>query len=173
MCDPDAFKTGDVITFPGRSGWMHELIKTENGFDFRSYNLAHDGKTKMFFEVSSVGNLYGAPVIVQEPTLKVPCCKAGVDIAGDIIGAIVLNEEGRVVERYSWSNLVYMQGKKFEITFGGQLFVGEGEAAISKGYLQILALVDKNRIVGYVGVFGPRKPEKVETREMLDLLISQ
>lgn len=161
-------KPGESIMIPGRGGWRIKLIKTPEGFDLVHFNPIKDDENQVkFFKYTTVGNPYGAGLIDQEPTLGVTCRSCGVEADGLISGALVMNKEGKISERYSWSNLVLVQNKSFGITFEGKLIINGG----SKGYLQALFLADKNRIRGFVGVFAPEKPkEKVRILEMENLL---
>lgn len=149
-----------------RGGWKARIFGTEDGTDIRLFNPTDEGGEK-FFAVTTRGNPYGAPMVVQEPTLGVPCRNCGVGVDGNIVGALVLNEDGEIVERFSWSNLVFMKDGEFEIDSDGLLTVnGDFE-----GYLVAVFLPDKNRMQGYIGVFGPNKPESIKILEMEDLLL--
>lgn len=169
---------GTEITIPGRGGWECVLIRCHQGFDFTlrcPETDADDDPTDRykFFSVDTSGNKYGAPIVIQEPTLGVLCRAAGVDIDGRIVGALVLDSDGKVFKRFSWSKLVFVEKRGFEITPTGLLF--EQDRAGTKlfvGHLRALFLPDKNRLDGYVGIFGPTKPQQVNVLEMEDLLLS-
>jgi hypothetical protein len=161
-------KPGEQVTVPGRGGWEWKFTACEGGgFDVTHRNPAGDGRYK-FFAYSTAGNKYGAGMTEQEPSLGVPCRDCGVDIDGAVVGALVRGEDGKIRERFSWSNLVFMQGGTFLIGPDGAFAVN----GTLKGYLQAVFLPDKNRIRGYVGVFGPAKPEQVKVLEMEDLLLA-
>lgn len=169
IADLNQLGIGEEIVIEGRGGWRIKLKKAQEGFDLIHFNPIKDDENQMkFFRYTTEGNAYGAGMIDQEPTLGVQCVACGVDVPGLINGALVMNKEGKIVERYSWSNLVLVQNKNFIITVEGELKIN-GE---SKGFLQALFLADKNRIKGHVGVFAPEKPkEKVKVLEMESLLL--
>ena len=129
-----------------------------------------------FFTVDTVYSDFGAPMVIQEPTLGIPCREAGVDIDGRIVGALVLDSDGKVVKRFSWSKLVFVEKRGFEITPTGLLF--EQDPTGTKflvGRLRAFFLPDKNRMDGYVGIFGPSDPKDikpVKILEMEDLLLA-
>ena len=169
MTDLESMKDGESVVVRGRGGWDIELIKTPEGFDLVHFNpISNDKNQLKYFRYTTIGNPYGAGIIDQEPTLGVPCDTCGVDISGLVVGALVINEKKEIVERYSWSNLVLAQNKKFRITLGGELLI-DGQ---SKGYLRALSLADKNRMKGFVGVFSPEKPKEVQIMEMEDLVLN-
>jgi hypothetical protein len=162
----DQLAVGESLVLPGRGEWEIVLTKREDGLD-----LTHRNPTKggcKFFTYDTSGNPYGAGMIVQEPTLGVPCRKCGVDVDGTIVGALVLGEDGKIRERFSWSNLVFMKKGAFSIGADGAFTVN----GVTKGYLVAIFLPDKNRLEGYVGVFGSTKPEKVKIIEMENLLLA-
>lgn len=161
---------GDVEIVQGRGGWLYKLTGTATGADIRIYNPAGGGGKEKFFAIETTLNPYGAPMVIQEPSLSVPCNTInGVEVGGKIIGALVVGQNGEIAERFSWSNLVFIKGGIFTITVEGELFVN----GASKGYLRLLFLADKNRMQGFVGVFVPQKPEKVVVKEMEDILLAQ
>lgn len=163
-------KVGEEEVILGRGGWLHRITGTDKGADIQIYNPDAAGDGKKFFAVDTAGNPYGAPMIIQEPSLGVPCRNAGVNVDGNIVGALVVDESGKIAERFSWSNVVFMKGGSFSISSEGELTVN-GE---TKGYLSIAFLADKNRIQGYVGVFVPQKPVGApKIVEMEDLLLQQ
>lgn len=160
-------EVGQQVVIPGRGGWEIVLTKRENGFDLTHRNPTGEGGYK-FFAYDTTGNPHGAGMIVQEPTLGVPCRNYGVDVDGTLVGALVLGEDGKVRERFSWSNVVFMKKGKFSISPEGELKVNDE----AKGHLRAVFLADKNRIRGYVGVFGPAKPGQVKVLEMEDILLA-
>lgn len=160
---------GEFITIPGRGGWKIKSTKTKEGFDTELFNPTSDGKGKRWFSINTKDNPYGAPIVIQEPTLGILCKDVGVDIEDTVVGALVIGNSGKIEERFSWSNIVFMKKLKFSITKKGELIIN----GKSKGFLSLLFLPDKNRMKGYVGVFTSKKPEKVKILEMEDLLLRQ
>ncbi len=161
-------KPGETVTIPGRGGWKIEIAACEGGgFDVAHYNPADDGRKK-FYLYTTVGNKYGAGRMKQEPSLGVPCRDCGADIGGAIVGALVRGGDGKIIDRFSWSNHVFVQKGTFSIGADGALTVN----GAPKGFLQAVFLPDKNRLEGYVGVFGSAKPERVMVVEMEDLLLA-
>ena len=169
MKDINKLAIGDSVVVPGRGGWMIKLIKTAKGFDLIHFNpIKEDENQLKFFRYTTEGDPYGAGIVDQEPTLGIPCNTCGVDLPGLIVGALVLNDErNEILERYSWTNLVQNQNKSFRITFEGELKVD----GVSKGYLQALFLADVKRMRGYVGLFSPEKPDKVQVFDMENILL--
>lgn len=170
---------GTAITIPGRGEWRITLVRRHDGFDLFHYCPADDDDEEgfgfgKFFCYSTENNPHGAGRIIQEPSLKVSCRRAGVNIEGCIVGAIVLDAEGKVTQRFSWSKLVFVEKRRFNISSDGSLLVktGQEENPFHIGYLRALFLPDKNRLDGYVGVFGPDKPDTVKVLEMEDLLLA-
>lgn len=154
------------LKLKGRGGWVLEAIPTGNGeHDFIITNPTAEGLLK-FFSVTTVGNPYGAPMIEQEPSLRIPMRDAGIDMDGDIVGAVICDANGHVVERASLSNLFFMKGQSVEINLGGEVLI-DGE---SKGFIQMLVNPDKNRLVGYVALVGPNPPNNDITVHELETL---
>ena len=170
---------GTAITIPGRGEWLITLVQRQEGFDLFHYCPADEDDEEgygfgKFFCYSTEGNPHGAGKIIQEPTLGIPCRAAGVDIDGRIVGAIILDAGGRVIQRFLWSKLVFIEKRRFTISRNGCLLLA-GSPAIEPDpnlFLRALFLPDKNLLDGYVGVFGPTKPEKVKVLEMEDLLLA-
>jgi len=161
-------KAGEVVPIPGRGGWKMEVTACGgNEFDFTHHNPAGDGRNK-FYLYTTVGNKFGAGKTKQEPSLGVPCRNCGAEVDGAVVGALVRGVDGKISERFSWSNLVFAQKGTFSISADGALTVNDA----SKGFLQAVFLPDKNRLEGYVGVFGPTKPERVVVLEMEELLLA-
>ena len=159
--------SGETIVIPGRVGWELVLEKAVDGMNFTHRNPTFDGREK-FFRYTSVGNPFGAGMIEQEPTLGVPIRTVGIPEDGMLVGAIVLDADGKVSARYSWSNVVFVKNQTFSLEANGKLTV-DGEV---KGYLKVLFQPDKNRMKGYVGVFTPAQPDLVKVLEMEALLLS-
>ncbi|MDP1619944.1 MAG: hypothetical protein Q8M12_03020, partial [bacterium] len=141
--------------------WVYRIIGAGDGADIEASNPVEGGGEK-FFTFSTVGNPYGAGKIIQERSLGIAT------EYGRVVGALVLDTDGKVAERFSWSNSVYMKKQTVEIAATGELFVG----GVSKGYLAAVFLPDKNRLDGYVGIFKPTRPEMVKVLEMEDLLLA-
>ncbi len=143
-----------------RGGWEAEIVESDGGNDIVISNPTSDGGKK-FFEITSVGDPYGAPRVVQEPALGIPARDAGIDIDGNLVGFIVVRD-GQVVERASLSNLVYMKSSTVDVTIDGELLIN-GE---SKGYIHMVFSPDKNRLIGLVAFVGSDKRDEIEVLEM-------
>lgn len=163
---------GESVIVSLRKGWRLKITyRGEDGFDATLENphiVAGEESGLKFYAVDTTGHPYGAPMVVQEPTLGIPLRDCGVDVDGTVVGAIVRDAEGTVTSRFSWSNLVFVKQQTFSISPDGKLVVD----GVSQGYLYGLFLPDKNRMRGYVGVFGPTKPEDVRFVEMEDLVFN-
>lgn len=160
---------GETWDTPLRKGWKITFTKVEDGFNVKIYNPTADHKGEMFFTIDTSSNLYGAPEVIQETTLGISCKDVGVDVNGKVVGALVIGNSGKIEERFSWTNVVFMKNLSLFISGEGELFIDNK----SKGFLKLLFLPDKNRMKGFVGVFTPEKPEKVKVIELEDLLLSQ
>lgn len=170
----NGMQVGEKIICFGRKGWQYEITKVSNDgeFDLRAYNPDPETEQSRWFEVDTSAKVsqYGAPVIVQEPFLGIALSKFGINIEGKLVGALVLDNKGDIVGRFSRSNIVFMKKQSFSVDTEGQLLVD----GCSNGFLSALFLADKERIKGYVGIFKPaRQEEKVKVIEMEDLLINQ
>ncbi len=143
-----------------RGGWEAEIVESDGGNDIVISNPTSDGGKK-FFEITSVGDPYGAPRVIQEPALGIPARDAGIELDANIVGFIIV-QDGKVVERASLSNLTYMKDSKVEVNLAGELMINDEP----KGFIQMLLAPDKNRLIGYVGYVGPNKPEVVAIEEM-------
>ncbi len=159
---------GEKMLFFNRGGWQTELLLVKDGiFDVKIHHLSKEGN-ELFFNIETKNNNYGAPLVVQEPSFGIPCDKITDNaLKGFIVGALIV-EEGKITERFSWSNL-FLKGLTFNISSSGELKVN----GKSRGFLSLLFLPDKNRMEGYVGVFTPQAPKKIKVVEMEDLLLSQ
>jgi hypothetical protein len=169
------------IMIPCRDGWECMLTRRHEGFDIniRFPETSEEGDPTgryKFFAIDTSGRPYGAPIVVQEPSLGVFCRDAGVDIDGRIVGALVLDADGKITQRFSWSKLVFVEKRGFEITPTGLLFVQDPAGTkFLIGRLRAIFLPDKNRFDGYVGIFGPSDPNNikpVKVLEMEDLLLA-
>jgi len=160
---------GQSLTVPGLQGWKTKVTKKENGFDTKIYHPTEDGKCEMFFTIDTSGNPYRAPEVIQETTLGIPCKEIGINNDGNVVGALVIGVSGKIDERFSWTNVVFMKNLTFSISEEGELLI-DGK---SKGFLQLLFLPDKNRMKGFVGVFIPKKSKEVKIIELEDLLLEQ
>lgn len=165
----DQLSVGQLVVIPGRGGWELVVTRCESGFDFTHRNPAGDGENDKFFAYDTTGNPYGAGKIRQEPSLGVQCRNCGVDVDGTIVGAIVLDVDGKVTARFSWSNIVFLKKQRFSINTQGELVVN----GASQGFLHTVFMPDKNRMDGYVGVFKPNPPtNSVKVLEMETLLLN-
>jgi len=150
-----------------RGGWLLEISEGPDGADIRVYNPSDNGQKK-FFEYSTHGNPYGAGKIIQEPSLGIPLGNIGIDLDDFLVGMLVIDSSGKVVERFSLTNAILMKKQIIHVSSSGELFVNGS----TKGFLTILFMPDKNRLSGYVGVFSFKKSGKVKIVEMEDLLFS-
>lgn len=67
----------------------------------------------------------------------------------------MLNADGAVVGRFSWSNVVFVKHQTISINDEtGALIVND----VFQGYLKAAFSPDKNRLDGCVGVFVPERP---------------
>lgn len=143
-----------------RGGWKAEIIAGDEGNDIIISNPTPDGGKK-FFEITSVGDAYGAPRVIQEPALGIPARDAGIDLDGNLVGFIIV-QDGQVVERASLSNLIYMKESTVDVTVDGELLINSE----SKGFINMVFSPDKNRLIGLVAFVGPDKRDEVEVLEM-------
>jgi len=152
-----------------RGGWKLFISQSDAGLEIEHFNPT-ESENRQFFVYTTEGNPYGAGKIVQEPDLAFPVLEKGLPL----IGALVLDSNGKVAERYSWSNLVFKQNRRFDITGSNRLMVSDATSGemTPKGYLKALFLPDKNRMTGYVGVFTPIRTRTVRILEMEDLLLA-
>lgn len=166
----------EEVVILGSGGWELAVKPRQGGgFDFTHRNPTGDGRLK-FFSYDTTGNPYGAGKIVQEPSLGVSLQDAGIhidivgaELAGRIIGAIVLDAESKVVGRFSWSNVVFARKQALSISNDGELVID----GTSQGYVHAIFLPDKNQLDGYVGVFRPTRPTKpVQVIEIETLLFA-
>lgn len=151
-----------------REGWTADIIifnKKTGEHDISIYNTDPETGIKKFFEASTMNSLNGAPYFDQEPDLKIPVTVN--DASYDVVGAVVLDENSIVTDRFSWSNLQFVQKKYFSIRDGQVIVDGE-----SKGYIHTLVLPDKNRMRGYVAYCVPIAPEEIQIKELEDLALA-
>ncbi len=161
---------GESVAIPGRGGWSLVVTKVNAGGELDFTHQNPDGGTgkRKFFDYTTVGNVYGAGKILQEPSLGVSCRSCGLEVDDKITGAIVLDGDGKVSGRFSWSNIVFAKKQTFSISAEGELVVN----GASEGFLHAVFLADKNRLTGYVGGFKPVKPEQpVRILEMETLVL--
>jgi len=156
---------GASFHIPGRKGWWILLDGVEDGVDLRHNNPAEDGRLK-FCEYSTVGNAYGAGATIQEPSLRIPFKDIGIEGEGFIVGAILKDENGKTVGRFSLSNLVFFQNRDFRIEKGGEVFV-DGK---SVGFVNVPFAPDKNRLIGDVAYCSPYKTPDMTPREIEDIV---
>ncbi len=166
---------GDSAEVLGRGGWKIGLTRVNVGgkTDLIHFNPLDGTGKRRFFLYTTDGNPYGAGMVVQEPTLGIKLRDCGVDRDGRLVGAIVLDADGKIKVgddgkpcRFSWSNLVYAQHKTVGAVDGQLLIDG-----VSYGHLALVFIADKNRIDGYVGIFKPTKPETVRVAEMEEFAV--
>lgn len=143
--------TNQVIAL--RGGWQAIVSPSEkdgeNDITIRNTTNGVD----RWFNITTKNSQHGAPLVIQEPSLSIPGRECGLDTDQNIVGAVVLGNDGDEIQRYSWSNL-HFKGIPFHISDDGELFV-EGE---SKGYMQFSLWPDKNRMKGVVAVFNQQRP---------------
>lgn len=172
-----AMDVGEAIAIPGRGGWQIALTKVNTGgeIDLTHFNPVGDTDARQFFQYTTVGNQYGAGMMVQEPTLGISLRNCGVDRDGRLIGAVVLDEHGAIKSGpdgkpapFGWSNLVFAQHRKFAVSGQGELLID----GVSYGFLTLVFLADRKRIDGYVGVFTPLRPEAVRVGEMEEAAVA-
>ncbi|MCX6779463.1 MAG: hypothetical protein NTU97_04555 [Candidatus Magasanikbacteria bacterium] len=158
------------VVLDGRGGWKIALSFNDKGELELEHFQPHESGAKKFFAYSTEGNQYGAGKIFAEPSLAVPVLEKGFLLTG----ALVLDEKGKVTNRFSWSNLVFIQKRRFEVTKSNRLLVSDPASGemVPMGYLRVLFLTDKNRMTGYVGVFTPIRTRTVRILEMEDLLLA-
>jgi hypothetical protein len=150
-----------MTTIRLRKGWEAKIVNSGEGTDIILRNPTDDGEGRKFFEITTVGDPYGAPRVVQEPSLGIPARDAGIDVDGNLVGFVVVRD-GEIVERASLSNLVYMKESTVRVSEDGELFINDE----SKGYIQLIFNPDKNRLIGLVAFIGADKPDQVKVLEM-------
>ncbi len=161
---------GDELVIEGRGGWEMLVVQGERGADFTHQNpIMREGLFVGygFYAYTTCGNPYGAGIMNEEPTLGVSLASCGASGDGKLVGAIVIDDDIKLVDRYSWSNHVYRQGKTFSVAADGALVV-DGKQS---GWLTKAVLANKNRIGGFVGVFTPNKPDHVRLLELEQVVL--
>lgn len=144
------------VVLDGRGGWKIAISFNAKGeVELEHFQPAPDGARK-FFAYTTEGNPYGAGKIDQEPDLALPFG----DLQLPLVGVLVLNKEGQVAERYSWSNLYFVQKRRFRLSDGNGIFISDPapadpEQMVFKGWLRAVFTPDKNRLSGYVGIVDP------------------
>lgn len=162
------------VIFDLRGGWKLRLwLNAEGSWEMEHFNpVSETDKRRKFFIYSTVGNPYGAGKIIQEPDLALVAPKINLPV----VGALVLDQDGNIAERYSWSNLFFMKKIAADIDENNQLYlIDENGQPIFKGKLRALFLPDKNRMEGYVGIFDSvveRAEGPVRVLEMESLLLN-
>lgn len=164
-------KKAGGITLSAAGGWrLHLTVDDDNNIVFVHYNpWQGDEDQHAFLESTNKLDKNGMTTIVQEPTLGIPLRDCGVDNDGKVVGFLVTDENGDIIDRFSLSKLVYVQEHSIEIDKAGKVIVDGTEI----GYIGVIFLADKNRMVGYVAVIFPGKPDEVREIEMEDLLMYQ
>lgn len=152
--------------------WKYQLSPEEMRGTNRQ--AAHAGpkageEINAFYElVAKLGSGYGAPIFIQEPSLRV-----GVDVTvlkkdktgylkdgnGDfqteivskpLVGFVIRNEQGTNIEgRGSWSNLAIFSKKDYSVDPKTHVLTIEGAQYQCISYME----PDKNRMEGIVGVY--------------------
>lgn len=148
---------GESITIgPELTGtqWSYTFTATEQDgkrrVDARLHNTS--GDTDWFYAVDTQPNKFGAPIVIEEPSLRVPCESAGItERDGFLVGAVAFADS---TLRASWSNLVKAQKKQFEFKSDRSFWV-DGELI---GYVWRIAMTNKNRIDGWVAIVLPEVP---------------
>lgn len=154
---------GESIHIQLGTQWALELTRTSaERIDATMFNAVLDAEGnevgRKFYQMSTVGNPYGAPMLVQEPSLGIPCCEAGIDLEGGLIGFVAFGEDGALVLRTSLSKLTYSPKLEERATYSVS---SEGEVVVggkSLGYINAVFLPDKNRMQGYVALVRPNRP---------------
>ena len=150
-----ALELGETIVLgPEFSGtqWSVQIKRTsQDRIDTTLCNIGDDGVTHWFYDVTTAGHQYGAPMIVEEWSLRLPARECGCDADGDIVGAIVFSKAGDVSLRASWSRLQKVEQKSFVITSNREFLVN-GE---SRGFVNKLLLSNKNRLIGWIALVFP------------------
>lgn len=164
-------KEAGEITLSAVGGWKLKLMVDDNGnIVFVHYNpWQGDENQHAFLESTNALDKNGMTTIVQEPTLGIPLRDCGVDNDGKVVGFLVTDKNCDITDRFSLSKLVYVQEHSIEISRDGKVAVDGAEI----GYIGVIFLADKNRMIGYVAVTFPQKPDEVQEIEMEDLLMCQ
>ncbi|HBV57689.1 MAG TPA: hypothetical protein DEB73_00200 [Candidatus Magasanikbacteria bacterium] len=170
------FPKGTEITIPCRGEWECMLTSCCSREWFTATvqcpETDNDGNPTgryKFFTVKT-SDRHGPPKVTQEPTLGIPCRAAGVDIHGHIISGLVIDADGKITKRLQWSYIVFVEKRDFEITPTGLLFVQDPAGTkFLVGRLRALFLPDKNRLDGYIGVFGPSDPDNIKPVKILNM----
>jgi len=133
--------------------WSYTLTATErNGkrrVDARLHNTSEG--IDWFYAADTAPSDYGAPIVIEEPSLRVPCADAGiVEHQGFLVGVVAFGDS---TLRASWSRLVKVE-KKFEFASDGSFSLD----GVRIGFVWAITLANKNRIDGYVAVVRPEPP---------------
>lgn len=134
--------------------WSYTLTATERSgkrrVDARLHNTSEG--IDWFYAVDTAASDFGAPIVIEEPSLRVPCADAGiVEHQGFLVGVVAFGDS---TLRASWSRLVKVEKKKFEFA-SDRSFSISGERV---GYVWAITLTNKMRIDGYVAVVRPEPP---------------
>lgn len=147
---------------------------------YKLVNLGTVGEVEIERYYRAESGQYGQPLLRQEPSLGLDIPKhlvvrekavggnwemAPVMLVADkLVGIIVRDENGKVVERASLTNLAN-KGGKFNFEPDGSFNLNG-----AKLWLEVLHSPDKNRLIGLVGYFSAKKPSCVKHLEMEDLV---
>jgi hypothetical protein len=148
---------GESVTFgleQTGTQWSYTLTACEidgkRRVDARLHNTS-DGMD-WFYAVDTQPHKLGAPIMYEEPSLRVPCAEAGIlDQEGFLVGVVAFGDS---TLRASWSKLVKIEQKQFGFA-PDRSFSINGELI---GYVWAIVLANKNRIDGYVAVVRPESP---------------
>lgn len=150
---------GESVTIsPEQTGtqWSYTFTASEKDgkrrVDARIHNTS-DG-IDWFYAADTEPHKFGAPIVIEEPSLRVPCTDAGItEQTGFLVGAVAFGV-GNSTLRASWSNLVKVQKKQFGFKPDRSFWLGDELI----GYVWAIVLANKNRIDGYVAVVRPESP---------------
>lgn len=168
----EALEVGESLTArPEITGtqWSYILKRASaTRVDVILCNVDENG-VHWFCDVSTVGHSYGLPMVVEEPSLGVPCIECGLEAEGNVVGAIVLNGEGDVTRRTSWSKIAKVEKGTFVITPEGEFLVN----GVSEGFVHGLIASNKNRIKGWIAIVAPTRraqpPTLLEVQSLTEL----
>lgn len=168
----EALEVGEsLIAGPEFTGtqWSYILLRASaTRVDAIICNVDENG-VHWFCDVSTVGHPYGLPMVVEEPSLGVPCIDCGIEAEGNVVGAFVLNGDRDVTRRTSWSRIVKVEKGAFVITPEGEFLVN----GVSEGFVRGLIASNKNRIKGWIAIVAPTRSVKqlvpLEVQSLMEL----
>jgi hypothetical protein len=148
---------GESITVgPELTGtqWSYTLTASENDGKRRVDAYLHNtsDETDWFYAVDTQPSPIGAPLVIEEPTLRVACADAGItEQQGSLVGVVAFGDS---TLRASWSKMVKVEKRQFEFKSDRSFWMG-GELI---GYVWKLTLTNKMRIDGWVAIVLPEPP---------------